>query len=115
MKGLEKFKSVFSNFTCLKKLNLNNNKLCNDEDNETKFFKEVLIAVNSTLESLSIAENSIDDNEMNQFLLPALQSMKFLKELDLSRNPITADSIIPLYQSLIDNDVELESLNLTGC
>lgn len=97
MKGLEKFKQVFANFTCLKKLNLNNNKLCNDDHNETKFFREVLFAVSPTLETLAIAENSIDDKEMTEFILPALQSMKFLKELDLSRNPITTDSILPLY------------------
>jgi len=52
---------------------------------------------------------------MNEFLLPAIQRMKFLKELDLSRNPITADSIVPLYTSLVQNSVQLETLNLTGC
>lgn len=45
IQGLEKFKTVFGQFINLKKLNLSNNKLCVNENNETRHFREALLAV----------------------------------------------------------------------
>ena len=64
---------------------------------------------------LRIAENSICDSEMTEFLLEPICSMPRLKELDLSRNPLTGQSIVELYAKSAELGQPLESLNVTGC
>lgn len=49
MNGLEKFVGAFTKFNNLQKLNLNNNKLCVEEDHDTRPFRDVLIAVAKNL------------------------------------------------------------------
>jgi Ran GTPase-activating protein (RanGAP) involved in mRNA processing and transport len=67
--GLSRFKHTFKRLSCLKVLNLSNNKLCADEGNDTREFRDCLYAVASTLEELYIDQNQIKDPEMTDFLL----------------------------------------------
>jgi len=115
MQGLANFKSAFAQFQQLRRLNLSNNKLCAEEGNETKHLREIFLSVASTLETLQIAENSICDAEMTEFLQLPISSMPRLKSLDLSRNPLTGNSIVSLYAEIVKSEYPLENLNITGC
>lgn len=50
--GLEKFCSSFKKFENLKKLNLNNNKLCIEEDKDPRPLRDLLLAVSKNLTEL---------------------------------------------------------------
>jgi Ran GTPase-activating protein (RanGAP) involved in mRNA processing and transport len=50
--GLSRFKHTFKKFKCLKVLNLSNNKLCADEGNDTREFRDCLESVAHSLEEL---------------------------------------------------------------
>jgi hypothetical protein len=57
MPGLARFKHTFKQFKCLKVLNLSNNKLCQEEEHDTRDFRDTLAAVGHSLEELLIMEN----------------------------------------------------------
>ena len=57
MPGLSRFKHTFKQFKCLKVLNLSNNKLCMEEGNDTRDFRDCLQSVAHSLEELLIMEN----------------------------------------------------------
>jgi len=52
---------------------------------------------------------------MKEFLQLPISSMPRLKVLDLSRNPLTGNSIVSLYADIVKLEHPLESLNITGC
>ena len=81
--GLKRFANHFSKFKRLQSLGLSNNKLCIEEGSDTRIFADVLRSVSHTLEELSIAENSISDADMVDFLAPAIAKMSKLQKLDL--------------------------------
>ncbi len=95
--GLGKFCTAFSKFKDLRKLNLNNNKLCVEDGHDSSIFQSALEAVSSHLEELRICENSIRDEDMVNFLTPAICKMTNLKVLELSRNPITVIGLVGLF------------------
>lgn len=51
-----------------------------------------------SLKVLKIAENSIDDADLQEILMPVIPVMPNLSELDLSRNPLTGTSITDLMK-----------------
>ena len=71
--GLAKLLNSFQKFKALAKLNLNNNKLCYDEERDLRPFADVITAVSSNLRELKIAENSINCTDMVMHLAPAIQ------------------------------------------
>jgi Leucine-rich repeat (LRR) protein len=84
-------------------LNLSNNKLCADEGNDTREFRDCLAAVAHSLEELLIMENQIEDPEMLDFLMEPISQMSNLKHLNLSRNMLTGLSIVGLMQQIAIN------------
>jgi len=112
--GLEKFSTSFTKFSNLKKLNLNNNKLCTHEGHDTRPFRDVLVAVAANLTELSICENSIQDNDMLEFLIPAIKEMRNLTQLNVSRNRMSKVALVGVYSALIENDIHLTKFIITG-
>jgi len=112
--GLEKFCSSFKKFENLQKLNLNNNKLCIDEDKDPRPLRDLLLAVSHNLVELQLAENSIADPDLIDYVLPAVKEMKKLKHLNLSRNPLFRLGICSLFFGMQESDICLKSFNLTG-
>ena len=122
MPGLSRFKHTFKQFKCLKVLNLSNNKLCNEEGNDTKEFRDCLQSVAHSLEDLLIMENQIEDPEMIDFIMEPISKMNNLKSLNLSRNKLTGLGIVSLLNRIITvqkeatpGPIKLKKLNLTGC
>ncbi len=114
LRGLQRFANHFKKFVQLKKLGLSNNKLCIEEGHDTRLFADVLVSVSNTVEELTIAENSIQDADMVDFLIPALATMSKLTTIDLSRNPLTKFGIVGLVYETMQAGLTLKDLNLTG-
>ena len=75
--------------------------MCVEEGHDTRLFADVLISVSNTVEELTIAENSIQDADMVDFLIPAFSTMSKLTKIDLSRNPLTKFGIIGLVYGML--------------
>ncbi len=97
MRGLQKFSQVFGKLSQLTKLNLNNNKLCTEENHDTSIFRDALMQC-ANLQELCICENSIYDTDLT-CLIDAIKSMKHLKKLEISRNPCSGPAIASLYSA----------------
>jgi Ran GTPase-activating protein (RanGAP) involved in mRNA processing and transport len=112
--GLFQVKDEFTKFTNLRVLRLGTNKLCFGEPNDLSLavkLKEVLLSLNgSMLEELDLQENSINDKKF-QVLIPALENLKSVKKMNLSKNQITSVS----FSQFITKVTWLTSLNLAGC
>jgi Ran GTPase-activating protein (RanGAP) involved in mRNA processing and transport len=112
--GLEKFSESFTKFNNLKKLNLNNNKLCTHTGHDTRPFRDVLIAVAANLTDLSICENSIEDSDMVDFLIPAIAQMQNLKSLNVYKNRLSKIGTVGLYHALLANNIHLHKFNISA-
>jgi hypothetical protein len=99
--GLSRFKHTFKRFRQLKVLNLSNNKLCADEGNDNREFRDCLDAVAHSLEELLIMENQIENPEMISYLMEPISKMLNLKHLNISRNMLTGLGIVGLMQQIV--------------
>ena len=112
--GLEKFCSSFKKFQNLQKLNLNNNKLCIEEDKDPRPLCALLQAVSHNLVELQLCENSMADPDLIDYVLPAVIEMKKLEHLNLSRNPLFRLGICSLFFAMFENGICLKTFNITG-
>ena len=113
VEGLYEFKEDLSRFQNLKILKLGTSKLCFSPKDDTMAAKKLgeLLELFVTVEELDIQENSINDDKF-VFIIDGLASLKNLKSLNLSKNPI---SHVTFEQFLVKLDTNLEKLIMTGC
>ena len=95
-------------------MNLNNNKLCTHTGHDTRPFRDLLIAVAANLTDLSICENSIEDSDMVDFLIPAISQMHNLKSLNIYKNRLTKIGTVGVYHALLANNIHLQKFNISA-
>ncbi|RZF45366.1 hypothetical protein LSTR_LSTR002809 [Laodelphax striatellus] len=103
---------IFKENSNILEVNISWNSIMNKEQG-IKFFLNALCKLNETLESINLAWNGLNGDNVPAFFKTFLVRFKFIKHLDLSNNRLQGKVAVDQFSRGINSSTSLETLDLS--